>query len=471
MKNSQEMQVDVAIIGAGSAGLCACSEVKKVTDNFVLVHDGDYGTTCVRTGCMPFAAFAQAIHLYHQRYLLWERGISGADQLALHLPALLDYVRKVREHFLHTIRVATAHYKPHLIEGFASFIAPTMLQVGTRRIRAKKIIIATGSSPIVPEEWQDFQEFILTSDTLFEQKDLPPVMAVIGLSMLGMEMGQALSRAGVEVSGFDRGETIGKLTDPVVNSYVFDHCNTEMPLWLGHKLELSRMDTKIQVKAGSKSLLVDKLFMALGRAPNLHGMGLEALGIVERGKLTVPCDPHTMQLGNLPIYIAGDVERERPLLHEAQDEGHIAGYNAVHSPALHFKRRTLLMVVHTDPAIVIVGAAWESLPPHSFYVGETRFEEQGTASLMGEPVGILRIYAHKNSSVLLGAEMVAPGGEHLGHLLAWLIEQKRTVFEALSMTFYHPVIEESLRTALQELAAKFPEEAGKHPIELQDYAA
>jgi dihydrolipoamide dehydrogenase len=218
-------------------------------------------------------------------------------------------------------------------------------------------------------------------------------------------------------------------------------------------------------------MLADKVFLALGREPNLQHMGLEALGIVDKGKLTLSCDPHTMQIGNLPIYMAGDVRQERPLLHEAQDDGHIAGYNAVHTPSIHFKRRTLLTIVHTDPAIVKAGAAWENLPPKSFHTGETTFENQEGALLLGQQVGYVRIYAHKETAVILGAEMLAPLGEHLGHLLAWLIAQKVTVFQALCMTFYHPLIEESLKKALQELADKFPGEVGKYPIDLQEYAA
>ena len=154
------------------------------------------------------------------------------------------------------------------------------------------------------------------------------------------------------------------------------------------------------------------------------------------------------------MFITGDATRERQLLHEAADEGYIAGYNAVHEPYC-FRRRTPLSIIFSDPNIAVVGKRYQDLfNQQDMIVGEVNFSQQGRSRIMSKNKGLLRIYAEPETGILLGAEMIAPSGEHLAHLLAWAIQQKMTVSDALQMPFYHPVVEEGMRTALRELSSK-----------------
>jgi len=161
-----------------------------------------------------------------------------------------------------------------------------------------------------------------------------------------------------------------------------------------------------------------------------------------------------MQIGDLPIYIAGDVNAERPLLHEAGDEGRIAGYNAATGSNTAFKRKTPLNIVFSDPNIVHVGKRFSELDPDATAVGEMPIAPVGRALIMGKNRGIIRVYADKASGKLLGAEMVCVRGENLGHLLAWCMQLGLTVGQLLQMPFYHPVMEEALQAALNDLYAK-----------------
>ncbi|PIE79242.1 MAG: dihydrolipoamide dehydrogenase, partial [Chloroflexi bacterium] len=165
------------------------------------------------------------------------------------------------------------------------------------------------------------------------------------------------------------------------------------------------------------------------------------------------------------IFIAGDASDQAALLHEAADQGRIAGDNAGRFPEITGGlRRSHLAVVFCDPQIAVVGESYAGLCARlgddRFAIGEVDFSGQGRARTVLRNSGLLRVYADRKSGRFLGAEMVAPDGEHLGHLLAWAHQQELTVGEILDLPFYHPVVEEGLRTALQQVAAELAGKAG-----------
>ncbi len=208
---------DVAIIGAGTAGLSALNEVRKQTDDFVLINDGPYGTTCARVGCMPSKTLIEASRAYHRRNSFREFGIRGAEALVMDIPAALARVRRLRDDFVSGTLKMTDALGDRNIAGRARLVAPDRISVAGRVVQAGRIIIATGSRPVVPNAWRALGDRLLTSDNLFEQADLPARMAVIGLGPVGVEMAHALAGLGISITAFDLGLTIAGLSDPVVN--------------------------------------------------------------------------------------------------------------------------------------------------------------------------------------------------------------------------------------------------------------
>lgn len=450
-----ERKVDVAIIGTGSAGLFALSKVRRGTDNFVIINGGELGTTCARVGCMPSKALIQVAEDFERRQLFERHGIGGHDNLHMRIGHALEHVRNLRDIFVDKVLAgSTDNLGDEFIEGYARFIAPNVLDVEGRIIHARKIIIATGSRPFIPAAWAAFGERIITSDTLFELDDLPESLAVVGLGVIGLELGQALQRLGVVVTGIDKLKVIGGLQDPVVNQTAIDILGKEFPLWLGQAAEVREEGTKLRVTCGDQSVLVDKVLASLGRIPNLENLGLEKLGAPLDAHGVPLYDPHTMQIGALPVFIAGDVNGDRAILHEAGDEGRIAGYNAVQDQPVAFRRKTPLAITFCDPGIASVGATLAQLDPEQTAIGEMRFGALGRALIMGKNKGVLRVYADKDSGLLRGAALIGPRGEHLAHLLAWCIQLGLTVFDVLRLPFYHPVIEEGLQAALYDLRGK-----------------
>ena len=461
-----ERIVDVAIIGTGSAGLFALSKVRRGTDNFVIINGGELGTTCSRVGCMPSKALIQVAEDFERRLIFERHGIGGHDKLHMRIEHALEHVRDLRDLFVdQLLDSSTDNLGDEFIEGYARFVAPNLLDVDGQLIRARKIIIATGSHPFVPAAWAAFGERIITSDTLFELTDLPESLAVVGLGVIGLELGQALHRLGVAVTGIDKLKIIGGLHDPVVNQTAIDILGKEFPLWLGHAAEVREEGVKLRVTCGDNSVLVDKVLASLGRVPNVANLGLEKLGAPLDARGIPLYNPHTLQVGNLPVFIAGDVTGDRAILHEAGDEGRIAGFNAVQDQPVAFQRKTPLAITFCDPNIASVGAALTELDPAQTAIGEMRFGALGRALLMGKNKGVLRVYADKDSGRLRGAALIGPRGEHLAHLLAWCIQLGLTVFDVLRLPFYHPVIEEGLQSALYDLRGKIT----TRPAELSEF--
>ena len=449
-----DRNVDVAIVGAGTAGLSAMAQVRRAKKSFVLINGGELGTTCARVGCMPSKALIQVAHDLHRRDIFDREGIEGGDGLKANWPDTLEHVRDLRDILVDRVLAnSTDQMGDEFMEGYARFLEPGVLQVGEHRVIANSIILACGTRPIVPPAWADFGDRILTSDTVFELDDLPRSLAVVGLGVIGLELGQALSYLGVSVTGFDQQESVAGVSDPVAGQSAIELMGRAFPIHLGESVELKEEQGQIRVSAGEHSVVVEKVLAAMGRASNLDWLGIEHAGLDCDAHGAPKFDRQTMRCGQSRVFIAGDVSGTDQVLHEATDEGRIAGFNAARDQSFSFRRKTPLAITFTSPNISQIGAAFDSLSDQ-VAVGEMRLGPVGRALIMGANRGIVRVYADKKSGVLLGATVVAERGENLAHLLAWCIDEQMTVSQLLQKPFYHPTMEEALQGALRDVLHK-----------------
>lgn len=466
-----ERTVDVAIIGAGTAGLNAMGQVRRSGKSFVLINGGELGTTCARVGCMPSKAFIQIAEDYHRRHIFDRHAIEGGEHLNVDHADAMEHVRDIRDILVdRVLGNSTDEMGDELLEDtYASFVSPGVIQAGEETIHYKTAIIATGSTPVVPSAWKALGDKVITTDDFFELEQLPESIAVIGLGVIGLELGQALHAMGVEVTGFDMVDTLANLSDPGVASSAFSILNKEFPLHLGHPAELTEEDGQLRVTAGEQSVLVDKALIAMGRRPNLEQLGLENLGIPLNEKGLPSFNQNTMQVGDAPLFIAGDINGELQILHEAGDEGRIAGYNASHDNITSFKRKTPLSITFSDPNICQVGETWANLKDNPDVVaGEMPLGPVGRALIMAKNKGIIRLYANKQTGKLLGAAMITAKGENIAHQIAWAIEQEMTITQLLRMPFYHPTLEEAFQAALYNIHRKLELSETEKLLELSE---
>jgi dihydrolipoamide dehydrogenase len=455
------IETDVAIVGAGTAGLAAYRAAKAAGKRTLLIEGGKHGTTCARVGCMPsklLIAPAEAAHAV-ERFPAF-----GIGAVAVHVDrkAVMDRVRAERDRFVtfvtDDIDALPASDK---LRGYATFVDDRTLRMedGTL-IRASGIVIATGSAPAYPAAWRSLGDRLATNDDVFEWDRLPQSVAVFGPGVIGLELGQALHRLGVRVKVFGRGGGVGPLSNSTLIDCARRTFGQEFYLDTNAQAEVARDGEEVVVTyraldGSSRIERFEYLVAATGRAPNVGRLGLEntTLALDARG---VPLfDRTTLQCGGSSIFVAGDASNDAPLLHEAADEGRIAGDNAARFPVIRSGlRRALLSVVFTDPQICIVGGGFAAARPSAPVIGEVSFENQGRARVMLRNQGMLQVYADSVTGIFLGAEMIGPDAEHIGHLLAWARQLNLTIEQMLELPFYHPVVEEGLRTALRDARNK-----------------
>lgn len=447
---------DVVIIGAGTAGLSAERSARRAGASTLIIDERFAGTTCATVGCMPSKLLIAAAKASHAARQASTFGIHPGD-LRIDGKAVLQRVRKLRDEFVSATLKSIDELPPQSrLRGTARFTDRTVLDVDGECIRAGAIVIATGSYPAIPATFKDL-DHILTNETIFELKNLPDSLAVIGAGPLGLELAQAFSRLGVDVAVFDESDTVAGLKDKAVSAALKDILTQEMPLHLGVStrarqvqdgVEISWSSEKHDETSGTKTF--SHVLVATGRPPNLNRLDLAKTGLALDKHGTPVFDRSTMQCGASPIFLAGDADADAPVLHEASAEGAIAGHNAARFPAITPSRRTTrLAIAFTDPPAVTIGVA----PPEDALIGKADYADQGRARAEGRNAGLARIYADVKGR-LTGAAMAAPEAEHMAHLIAWAIEKEQTAADLLDLPIYHPTFEEGLRNALRQICAQ-----------------
>ncbi|HQY09788.1 MAG TPA: dihydrolipoyl dehydrogenase [Burkholderiaceae bacterium] len=427
----------------------------------LVIESGVYGTTCARVGCMPSKLLIAAAEAAHAVAGAARFGVM-AGPAAIDGRAVMARVRSERDRFVGFVVDAVQRWPAeHRLIGHARFVDDHTLQVGATQVRAQRIVIATGSRPNVPAAWRAaLGDRLIVNDDVFDWTDLPGSVAVVGAGVIGLELAQALHRLGVRVRLYGRTQRVGPLTDPALQALTRQVFGAELPL----STDLAAMEPRrdgddVVMRAIGHDGSVheerfDWLLAATGRRPNVDPLGLEHTTLPLDAQGIPVHDRRSAQVADRPVFIAGDVNEDRPLLHEAADEGRIAGDNAGRFPDVRMRpRRAPLAVVFSEPQIALAGASHAELCASgvAFETGRVTFDDQGRSRVMGRNQGALHVYGEAGTGRFLGAEMLGPAAEHIGHLLAWSAQRGDTVQQMLDSPFYHPVVEEGLRTALRQL--------------------
>lgn len=443
------LECDVAIIGAGTAGLAAERNARRHGAHTLLIDPYFAGTVCATVGCMPSKLLIAAARAAERARQADEFGIMVGD-VQIDGPAVMQRLRHHRDRFARATRKSFADLPDGTcIEGRATFTGPSSLKLDNGdQIEAKAIVIATGSEPSVPEPYQNLGDRVLTNQTIFELEDLPQSLAVIGAGVIGVELAQAMARLGVQVVLFDAETRLAQVRHDDVHTALKAALLDDLDMHLGATPEPEAVENGVKLSWNGQSEVFDRVLVATGRPPSMDGLGLETTGLSLDDKGMPNINPDTMQCEHSAIFVAGDANADRPVLHEASDEGGIAGLNAAAHPAvIQSARSVALTMTFTEPALVSVGTG----PETADFTAKADYTNQGRATVDGENQGLAVLYAAAPDGRLIGADLCCPGAEHLGHLLTWAVTQEMTAQDLLSMPIYHPTLEEGLKSALQEI--------------------
>ncbi len=446
---------DIIIIGAGTAGFSAYKEAIKHTQNILIINQGPWDTTCARVGCMPSKVLISSANRMYD--------IQHAEEVALTVDAKIDtsqvmrHVRKLRDRFTaSTLKDVESWDEKHKISGQAKFINANTIEVNQQQYQAKSFILAVGSTPNMDPAWTaTLGKRYITSDEIFELEPIPQSLGVIGSGVIALELAQAMTRLGVKTTVFARSERVGSLTSPHLQQLARDEISAELDIKFGvvpKTVNAQAQGVLIHYEhEGDQSLEVDYLLSATGRRSNLSSLELEKIAPEFKDIRNLPVNTASKQLADLPIFIVGDAFTQTPLQHEAAIEGRMVVKSCLSYPDhTQSKHTTPLSIVFSSPEMVISGQSHQQLSDQKidFVVGKVSYENQGRARVLGKNRGAAEVYVDSNTRKLLGAELLVESAEHLGHLLTWMISEDLTVDELLDKPFYHPTLEEGLRTAL-----------------------
>lgn len=454
---TKTLECDVAVIGAGTAGLAAERAARSNGARTLLVDPEYNGTTCATVGCMPSKLLIAASHAAHAARTTGMFGISVGN-VTIDGAAVMQRVRDERDRFARLTRESIAKIPDGVrLEGRAKFTGPSRLELDDgRMIDARAIVIATGSSPSIPDGYAHLGDRLLTNDNIFEQKELPARLAVIGSGPIGLELAQAMARLGVQVSLFDRGDRLGGIRCDRVHAALRSAIEEDLNLHMSVEVATNPTENGVGVAWSGQSsgdADFDYVLVATGRPPNLESLNLSAASLDLDDKGVPEYDRETMRCGDSAIFLAGDVADDLPLLHEASHEGAIAGRNAVACPVIiKTDRFTPFSITFTSPPVARIGKSEED----GLVTGTADFSDQGRARVEGVNQGVLTLYAAAPDGRLIGADLFTPGSEHLAHILTWAIQQGQTASQLLEMPYYHPTLEEGLKQALRTICAATP---------------
>ncbi len=447
----EDLICDVAIIGAGTAGLAAERSARSNGARTLLIDESFGGTTCASVGCMPSKLLIAAAGAAHAVRTAPVFGVEATP--TIDGAAVMARVRKERDKFVAGVEESIAKIPDEVkICARARFTGPTTLALDDgRTVRAKAVVIATGSSPLIPGTFDAVKDRVLTNETIFGLETLPTSVGVIGAGPIGLELAQALVRLGVETMVFDQGDAVAALKDAHVGDALHAILERELPIRLGVETRAALDGDGVRLSwsgPDSGEHRFDYLLVATGRPPRLKGLGLETTGLAldEHGSPTFARE--TMQCGDAPIFLAGDADHDRTVLHEASSEGTIAGRNAACFPDVTAAERMVpFAIMFTEPSVAVIGVIPKD-GAADIVVGTASYSDQGRAKVMACNAGMVRFYADAVDGTLTGATMAGPGVEHSAHLIAWAIQSGWTATQTLALPFYHPTFEEGLKPAL-----------------------
>lgn len=351
---------DLIVIGGGSAGLVTASGAAQFGAKVALVErETGLGGDCLHYGCVPSKALiAAAKEIYEMKSSAAKHGfeVQGETDWSVVRNQIQSAVNTIQEHD------STENFEEigiEVIHAEAEFVDEHHLKLSNgRMLEGKRIVIATGSRPIIPEVENMDQVKVITNETVFYMDDLPKHIVMIGGGPIGLEMAQALSRLGSEVTVVENSAHLLEKEDNEIAEKVEKELRKEVTMLTGSKVvKVEKEGNKTYAVTegdSSKKILADALFAAAGRSPNTENLQLERAGVKVNEK-GAPYVNERLQTSAEHIYAAGDVNGQSPFTHSAGEEAKIVISNAVFGLKRKISYENVPWAFYTQPEIFHVG--------------------------------------------------------------------------------------------------------------------
>ncbi|RFF31610.1 mercury(II) reductase [Wenzhouxiangella sediminis] len=454
---SDRDRLHIAIIGSGSAAFAAAIRAAEEGARVSMIERGTLGGTCVNVGCVPSKIMIQAAHVAHVRSdSPFDDSISATPpridrkQLFVQQKARVEELRQSKYQSIVDSREAI-----EVIRGQAHFVDRHTLAVETesgakQHLTFDRCLIATGARPAIPPIPGLVGTPYWTSTEALESETIPNRLAIVGSSVVAVELAQAFARLGSQVTILARSTLLSR-EDPAIGEHLTRVFRDEGIVVL-ENTEASRVDhvgDEFQLATGQDTLEADRLLVATGRAPNTNGMGLENIGVEIEKNGAVIVDDH-MQTSTAGIHAAGDCSNQPQLVYVAAAAGTRAAINMIGGDAA-LDLRAMPAVVFTEPQVATAGLS-EAQAKHQGIEVETRtldLENVPRALANFDTRGFVKLVAEVDSKRLIGVQAVAGNAGELIQSASLAIQQRMTVDELADQLFPYLTMVEGLKLAAQ----------------------
>ena len=411
---------NIIVIGGGSAGLVSSYIASAVKAKVALIEKHKMGGDCLNTGCVPSKALLRSAKMISYAKRAKEFGFkkTTVDFDFKDVMKRVQNIIKIIEP--HDSRKRYTALGVECIEGEAKILSPHNVEVNGITLTARSIIIATGAKPLVPNIPGLDQINYLTSDNVWDLKELPKKLLVLGGGPIGAEMAQAFSRLGAEVTVVEMAPQILIREDEEVIELVTERFVKEgIKVLISHKAKEFKNNMLIcEYKSKDISIPFDKVIIALGRKANTEGFGLEELGVKIRETKTIEANAFLQT--NIPsIYVCGDVTGPYQFTHTAAHQAWYACVNALFSPLKKFKvdYTVIPWATFTDPEVARVGLNEKDAKIQNILYEVTTYDidDLDRAIADSEAHGFIKVLTVPNKDKILGVTIV---GRHAGDLIA-----------------------------------------------------
>ena len=415
---------NLVVIGAGTAGLVTAAATAGLGGRVALIEKHLMGGDCLNVGCVPSKAIIAAGRAAHSVRRAAELG-TRVGSVESDFSAVMKRMRELRAKIAPVDGASRfAELGVDVFIGTGAFESSSEVSVkgpaGDRTLKFARAVIATGARAFVPPIEGVHEAGALTNDTVFELTEKPGKMVVIGGGPIGSELAQSFARLGVEITLIDADDRILGNDDPRASEIVAESLRRDgVELVLGAKVSTIEADRTVvaETAAGLKRFPCDQVLVAVGRRPNIEGLGLEAVGVETTKRGVVVSDK--LRTTNKRIYAAGDVCSQWKFTHAADAMARIVVRNALFFGRGKMSKLVIPWATYTDPEVAHVGltpkqAKEEGIAIDSF---EIELDDVDRSILEGETEGFVAIHTARGKDKILGATIVSPhAGDMIGEI-------------------------------------------------------
>ena len=450
---------DLVVVGGGSGGYAAARTARDLGARVAIADVGPLGGLCILRGCMPSKTLIATGDLMHEIRESDVLGVSAGEP-RVDFRAMIERKREVIKGF--------ADYRIEGLETFdlfpgaARFGSENELLVGDATLQASNFIVATGSV-IAPPMFAGLQETgYIDSDDALDLDAPPSSMIVLGGGYVAVELGQFFSRVGVATTMLIRKPRVLSDVDDDVGFALTGYLRDEGVRVIGEatvlRVERAGSRKRVVFRKGDEERFVEaeEIFYALGRVPNVEGLGLENAGVRFHPVAGIDVDA-TLRTSNPHVFAVGDVTGQFPLVHVAIQQGEIAARNAIRGSreAIDYSI-SKAHTIFSDPQVAVAGQTEKELVAagRTFLKATYPFADHGKAISIGKTKGFVKMLADPGDGRILGVQILGAEASDLIHEAIVALHFRSTVFDFIRVPHLHPTLAEILTYPAEELVLK-----------------